>query len=96
MIQYRKSYKRRQPVTLQIDVNEIVQDICPDCSNGEVEDIALIVAKRFNYDFVYEEVQELVLDVLDEIFIDVNECQPIDPIKPKPVYDDYTDPWGGH
>ena len=95
MIQYRKSYKRRQPVTLQIDVNEIVQDICPDCSNGEVEDIALIVAKRFNYDFVYEEIQELVLDVLDEIFIDVNE--PIDPIQPKePVYDELTDPWGGY
>tara|TARA_B100001964_G_C14148414_1_gene560844 strand:- start:108 stop:383 length:276 start_codon:yes stop_codon:yes gene_type:complete len=91
MIQYRKSYKRRQPVILQINVNEIVRDMCLDCDDGEVEDIALIVAKRFNYDFVYEEIQELVLDVLDEIFIEVDECRP-----KKPIYDDYSDPWGGH
>jgi len=88
MIQYRKSYKRRQPVILQINVNEIVRDMCSDCDDGEVEDIALIVAKRFNYDFVYEEIQELVLDVLDEIFIEVE--------PKKPIYDDYSDPWGGH
>ena len=38
---------------------------------------------------------DFLLDVLDEIFIDVNE--PIDPIQPKePVYDELSDPWGGH
>ena len=86
MTEYRKSYKRQPPITVEVDVTEMVQEICVDCNSDEIEDIALIVARRFNYEPVYEEVQELILDVIDEL----------NPPDSPPVYDSYNDPYGGY
>ena len=85
-MEYRKSYKRPPNITIEVDVTEMVQEICVDCNSDEIEDIALIVARRFNYEPVYEDVQELILDVIDEI----------NPPDSPPVYDEFTDPYGGY
>ena len=86
MTEYRKSYKRQPPITVEVDVTEMVQEICVDCNSDEIEDIALIVARRFNYEPVYDEIQELILDVIDEI----------NPPDSPPVYDEFNDPYGGY
>ncbi len=86
MTEYRKSYKRQPPITVEVDVTEMVQEICVDCNSDEIEDIALIVARRFNYEPVYDEIQELILDVIDEL----------NPPDSPPVYDEFNDPYGGY
>ena len=86
VMEYRKSFRKREPITIEVDVTEMVQEICVDCNTDEIEDIAVIVARRFNYEPVYEEVQELILDVIDEL----------NPPDPPPVYDSYNDPYGGY
>jgi len=86
MTEYRKSYKRQPSITVEVDVTEMVQEMCVDCNSDEIEDIALIVARRFNYEPVYDEIQELILDVIDEL----------NPPDSPPVYDEFTDPYGGY
>ena len=86
VMEYRKSFRKREPITIEVDVTEMVEEICVDCNTDEVEDIALIVARRFNYEPVYEDVQELILDVIDEI----------NPPDSPPVYDEFNDPYGGY
>ena len=86
IMEYRKSYKRPPNITIEVDVTSMVEEICVDCNTDEIEDIALIVARRFNYEPVYEEVQELILDVIDEL----------NPPDPPPIYDSYNDPYGGY
>ena len=85
-MEYRKSFRKREPITIEVDVTEMVEEICVDCNSDEIEDIALIVARRFNYEPVYEDVQELILDVIDEI----------NPPDSHPVYDEFNDPYGGY
>ncbi len=66
-MKYQKSYQRKPDVIINLNVTAMIEDICPDCYPDEVNDIAQIVNKRFDYRPLINNVQNHILDVIDEL-----------------------------
>ena len=80
-----------------VDLPETLEDVYPGLSRSEVETIAKAIHEDFDYSLIYDEILEMMEKVAVSAGIKLEGKDGIETDRQlDEIYDDVSDPYGGH